>query len=274
MEISVTLQAMEEELIVAAGYLTETVPPSGCLEAPVIPTEDPSAASAHLTIPAYLSETYKWAYLTPASLAFFDHQWVVNTILLGNYGQLERAVLTELRQGLRVLQPACVYGRFSSALARHVGRNGQLDVADIAVIQVDNCQRKLRDYHQARVRVADAATTAGGLHDAICCFFLLHEVPEWKKQQIVNALLNRLASGGKLIFVDYHKPHRAHPLRWLISLTFALLEPFARALWQREIMDYARNRELYQWRKETYFGGMYQKVVVERAADTDGPVAA
>jgi ubiquinone/menaquinone biosynthesis C-methylase UbiE len=216
-------------------------------------------------VPAYLRDTYTWAYLTPASLAVFDRQWVVNAILLGNYGGLERAVLEELRPGTRVLQPACVYGRFSESLAQAVGRDGSLVVADIAPIQADNSRCKLKSHPQAAVRVADAALPAAGdaPYDAICCFFLLHEVPDRDKHRIMGALLDRLAPGGKLIVVDYHRPIRLHPFRWLISLTFATLEPFARALWRQEVMDYVPRRNGYRWRKATYFGGMYQKLVIE-----------
>lgn len=246
-----------------AHYSPEAAAPIFC---PDLAEPVAAPASADAGVPAYLRDTYTWAYLKPASLAVFDRHWMVNAILLGNYGRLERSVLAELRRGWRVLQPACVYGRFSQALARAVGCDGDLVVADIAPIQADNCRRKLGAYPQATVRVADAALPSpeGRLYDAICCFFLLHEVPEGKKRQILGALLDSLAPGGKLVVVDYHRPSWLHPFRWLISLVFATLEPFARALWRNEIMDYASRPNRYQWRKETFFGGMYQKVVVER----------
>ena len=70
-----------------------------------------------------------------------------------------------------------------------------------------------------------------------------------------------LSKGGKVVFVDYHKPHWAHPLKYVTSLVFDTLEPYAKSLWRNDIADFADNDPRFSWRKETYFGGLYQKVV-------------
>ena len=64
---------------------------------------------------------------------------------------------------------------------------------------------------------------------------LLHEMPDFYKRRGVDALLKAVRTGGKVVFVDYHKPHRAHPLKGLMSLIFNLLEPFAKSLWENDI---------------------------------------
>lgn len=218
-------------------------------------------------IPDYLSQTYAWAYLSPLSLALFDHRLVVWAILWGGSSHLRRAVFEELRPGQRVLQAACVYGDFSPALARFLGVGGRLDVVDIVPLQVANCQRKLQDFPQAVARLADAAAPGGGPYDAVCCFFLLHELPDSHKRLVVDGLLASLAPGGKAVFVDYQRPHPAHPLKGVMSLVFDILEPFAKCLWHNEIADFASFGEHFVWRKQTYFGGLYQKVVVCRRAE-------
>jgi len=60
----------------------------------------------------------------------------------------------------------------------------------------------------------------------VTCFFLLDEVPEDMKTRIVQALLGVVRPGGKVVFVDYHRPHPAHPLRLVMQFVFAWLEPF------------------------------------------------
>jgi hypothetical protein len=45
------------------------------------------------------------------------------------------------------------------------------------------------------------------------------------------------------------------------SLVFDTLEPYAKGLWRKEIAAFAGNDSRFTWRKETYFGGLYQKVV-------------
>ncbi len=218
-------------------------------------------------IPAYLEKYYWWAYLRPAALRVFDHTPVVSAILWGQYGRLKQAVLDEIGVGQQVLLASCVYGNLSCDLSRRVGLTGHLDVIDVAPIQLENCRRKLRGFPQATIRLADAAAPGNELYDAVCCYFLLHELPDDYKRAVVEALLDRVGPGGKGIFVDYHKPHWAHPLKPVTSLVFDTLEPFAKGLWRNEIAEFSANAGQFSWRKETYFGGLFQKVVVEHQGD-------
>ena len=215
-------------------------------------------------VPAYLRETYYWAYLNPRNVKLLDHELGVMVILWGQHLRLWREAFAELEPGQSVLQPACVYGNFSPALARLLGPRGELHVIDLAPIQVDACRRKLRDFPQATVRHADAARLSGESYDAVCCYFLMHELPEDYKRAVVDALLGSIVPGGKVIFVDYHNPHWAHPLKGVTKLWFDTVEPFANSLWHHEIKDFASDADLYSWRKQTYFGGLYQKAVAQR----------
>ncbi len=222
------------------------------------------AGTALPGLPAYLEDNYWWAYLRPASLAVFDHTPVVSAILWGCYNRLKRAAFAEIQTGQNVLQAACVYGDLSPQLAEVLGPAGRLDVVDIAPIQAENCRRKLRAFPNARVRIADAAAPGGGPYDAIVCFFLLHELPDDHKRRVVDGLLDSVVPGGKVVFVDYHLPSLFHPMKGPTSVVFDRLEPFAKTLWRREISSFATVAERFNWRKETYFGGLYQKVVAER----------
>jgi len=48
------------------------------------------------------------------------------------------------------------------------------------------------------------------------------------------------------------------------------LEPYAADLWQEEIADYLPPGEPpARLHKQTYFGGLYQKVVIQRGLDLD-----
>jgi ubiquinone/menaquinone biosynthesis C-methylase UbiE len=223
-----------------------------------------AAADALVEIPGYLREVYTWAYLNPLSVWLLDRTWVVNAILWGNNRRLQRAVFAELEPGSRVLQACCVYGDFSPELAQWLGPEGQLEVIDVAPIQLAACRRKLQDNPRVTTRRADAAAPGGGPYDAVVCFFLLHELPETYKHAVVDALLGSIAPGGKIIFIDFHKPRPAHPLKWFTAAVFALLEPFAKSLWRHSISDFATDAGRYGWRTETYFGGLFQKTIARR----------
>jgi SAM-dependent methyltransferase len=219
---------------------------------------------AAVALPDYLVDTYTWAYLRPRSLRLLDRHLVVNGILWGNYRRLVHAACSEFAGGDRVLQAASVYGNLSSCLAEQVGAEGFLDVIDVAPLQVAHCRRKLAGRCNVRVRVADAVCPGQQGYDGACCFFLLHEIPDPQKRQVVRALLAAVRPGGKVVFVDYHQPLWWHPLRPVMAAVFRWLEPFAKGLVSRSIQDLAEQPQLYQWRKATRFGGLYQVVVVTR----------
>ena len=162
------------------------------------------------------------------------------------------------------MQAACVYGDISIKLAEAVGPEGRFDIADVALVQVENARRKLKDYPQVTVHHANVMQLDSGSYDVVCCYFLLHEVPDNHKEDVINTLLDKVEPGGKVVFVDYHKPHWAHPLKPITSFVFDTLEPFAKGLWKREIREIAEQPDRFAWRKETYFGGLFQKVVAER----------
>lgn len=227
-------------------------------------TAHPAPSAVRGVLPDYLDTHYWWAYLRPASIALFDHGPVVSAILWGCYRRLQRALFAELREGDSVLQAGCVYGDLSPRLAGLVGSAGQLEVIDIAPIQVANCRRKLKAFAHARAVLADAAAPLPATYDATISFFLLHELPDERKRRTVDALLDGLKPGGKAVFIDYHAPRRLHPLRLPMRLLFRLFEPFAARLWRRDIASFAARPGDFTWRKTTYFGGLYQKVVATR----------
>jgi ubiquinone/menaquinone biosynthesis C-methylase UbiE len=221
-----------------------------------------------IPIPDYLRDVYSWAYLTPWLTRILDRQVVVQAILWGNAQRLIEDVLAEVEPGERIFQPAAVYGSFSRQLAEQIGREGRLVVRDIAPLQVALTRQKLEGLSQVHVACGNAASPERREFDAVACFFLLHEVPDEVKVQIVQAMLRLVRPGGKAIFVDYHRPHRWHPLKPVMQRVFAWLEPFALTMWSRQIEDLAgASAGAFRWRKRTRFRGLYQTVIAERAAE-------
>lgn len=217
-------------------------------------------------VPDYLRDVYTWAYLTPWLTHILDRQVVVQAILWGNAQRLIDDVLAAVEPGDRIFQPAAVYGTFSRQLANRIGRHGRLDVRDIAPLQVELTREKLMNLPQAYVARGDAADPERKEFDVVTCFFLLHEVPDDVKLQIVPAMLKLVRPGGRVVFVDYHRPNRWHPLKPLMHRVFTWLEPFALSMWSREIEQYAGSvANGFRWNKRTRFNGMYQVVIAERA---------
>ncbi len=218
-------------------------------------------------VPDYMTEVYDWAYVDPKRVRLLDRNSVVKTLLFTNDQRLMQSYLDEITPGSRVWQVAHVYGDLVARAADKVGPAGAFHLTDITPIQIEHGSRKLAAKPWTRVVRADAAhwQAEDRPYDLICSFFLLHEVPEDKKYLIVNNILDQLPKGGKAVFVDYHRPHPLQPIGWLLRGVNAWLEPFAKALWDREICTYARNPAAFAWQKKTFFGGVYQRVVVTHA---------
>ena len=131
-------------------------------------------------VPAYLAQTYWWAYVHPNAVRLFERQWLVNFILWGNFARLRDAALDALGPRLegRTLQIACVYGNLTERLRARLAPGGSLDVVDVLRVQLDNLARKLRGDPRVGLIQGDSAALdlpdAG--YDRALLFFLLPQV--------------------------------------------------------------------------------------------------
>lgn len=227
-------------------------------------------------IPAYLTETYDWAYVTPEAVKRFERQWLVNLILWGNFTRLRDDALDALgsRQqalGGKTLQIACVYGDLTSKLVERHASSAQIDVVDVLPVQTSNLKRKLSLAGLAPDRVgvhlgnSAALSYSSASYDRALLFFLLHEQPEEIRKRTLAEALRVIKPGGKLVIVDYHRPLAWHPLWLPMRGILGTLEPFALDLWAREIGDwFPADIRPKAVAKRTSFGGLYQLLEVTR----------
>ena len=228
-------------------------------------TTNSSPAATSEQLPEYLDDVYNWAYVNERNVEWLDRNVVFNVLLFGNGPRLKRAYIDHIQPGMRVWQVAHVYGDLVNNAAEKVGSNGQFDITDIATIQINHTKRKIGHLPQVAIHHIDAAQWTGKNYDLTCSFFLLHEVPDNKKTEILNQMLRSIQPNGQLVFVDYHRPALWNPVGWLLRWVNAKLEPFAEALWHKEIKDFADPAlaDQFVWHKRTFFGGVYQAVYAE-----------
>jgi ubiquinone/menaquinone biosynthesis C-methylase UbiE len=222
-----------------------------------------------IRVPHYLDTHYWWAYIHPTAVKLFERQWLVNLILWGNYARLRDAVLTEVEASLsgRTLQVACVYGDLTSRLSGRIATNGGLiDIVDVLPIQLRNLHNKLPKSAPARLLAMDSTNLnlPDASYDQALVFFLLHEQPSRYRERTMSELFRVVKPGGKIIVVDYALPRWWHPLRYIWRPLLAKLEPFALDLWRDEITTWLPQTAPIYVRKESFFGGLYQKVVITR----------
>jgi ubiquinone/menaquinone biosynthesis C-methylase UbiE len=231
----------------------------------------PSTRSLPLSdpIPDYLDTYYWWAYVHPQAVRVFERQWLANAILWGNYARLRDAALSEFDSRLdgRTLQVACAYGDLTSRLCERLpAQGGTLDVIDILPIQLDNLRRKLPASAPVRLHAMDSSALdfADARFDRALLFFLLHEQPRDVRERTLAEVWRVVKPGGRIVIVDYAQPDRSNPLRYLFRPVLAALEPFALDLWRSEIADWLPPAARQTMRKDTCFGGLYQKIVLTR----------
>jgi len=240
--------------------------------APILPAlEDQQARPLPLAlgIPQYLRQVYWWAYVHPRAVQLFERDWLVNLILFGNYARLRDAALAEMGATVsgRTLQMACVYGNLTVKLHRRLEADARLDVVDILPIQLKNLGSKLPPDERVALMHGDSSllACADASYDQVLLFFLLHEQPWHVRSATLAEAVRVVRPGGKIIVVDYHRPVPWHPLRPLMRAVFRRLEPFAMDLWTHQISEFMQDvPQLASWSKETYFGGLYQKLLLVR----------
>lgn len=218
-----------------------------------------------IAVPSYLAQTYWWAYVHPKAVRLFERQWLLNLILWGNFARLRDAALDALGPRLdgRTLQIACVYGDLTERLRTRLAPGGSLDVVDVLRVQLDNLARKLPGDPRVNLVQGDSAALdlPSASYDRALLFFLLHEQPAEVRRRTIAEVLRVVKPGGRLVIVDYHRPHRLNPLYGPMALVLRLLEPFALDLWRHELSAWLpRHRGVL--RKRTLFGRLYQLATI------------
>jgi ubiquinone/menaquinone biosynthesis C-methylase UbiE len=222
-----------------------------------------------LRIAEYLVAHYSWAYIHPRAVRLFERQWLVNLILWGNYGKLSDVALAELEPVLpgATLQVGCVYGDLTGRLSAQVAiSGGAIDVVDVLPVQLNNLRSKLPPDQIVRLLTMDSTDLKlpAASYDQALLFFLLHEQPSHIRERTLNEVFRVVRPGGKIVIVDYAMPLRWNPLRYLWRPLLALLEPFALDLWRHEVAHWLPADARARPHKQSFFGGLYQKVVITR----------
>lgn len=228
----------------------------------------PDLDNPTVAIPHYLQANYWWAYIHPRGVRVFERQWLVNLILWGNYKRLSDAVLGGYGHKIsgRTLQIACAYGNLTPRLAEKIVDGGVLEVIDILPIQLYNLARKLEKDSPVKLHCMDSATlTYPDQHfERALLFFLLHEQPLAVRKRTLAEAIRVLKPGGTLTIVDYARPGRLNPMRYIMTPILALLEPYALDLWREEISSWLpHNANITRVEKQHFFGGLYQIITLQ-----------
>jgi ubiquinone/menaquinone biosynthesis C-methylase UbiE len=130
-------------------------------------------------------------------------------------------------------------------------------------VQLDNLARKLPRDTPVELVHGDSTSLPGSSasYDRALLFFLLHEQPEAARRATLAEALRVVKPGGRIVIVDYHRPHGLNPLYAPMAGVLSALEPFALDLWRHEIAEWLP-RAPAGLRKRTLFAGLYQELLI------------
>nr|WP_246664568.1 rhodoquinone biosynthesis methyltransferase RquA [Rhodoblastus acidophilus] len=267
-DVQVLLNGNGSTEIEPAAALRNDRPAAAPAQAPA--TSPTGVSEAAGRIPAYLTKHYWWAYVHPKAVWFFERQWLIDAILWGNYHQLRDAALDKLGPTLpgSTLQVASAYGDFTPALAeRAAAGQGEVDVIDVLPIQLENLKQKLSADAPVRLATMDSAALnfSDARFDRAVLFFLLHEMPEEWRRRTLAETLRVVRPGGRVVIVEYARPARWNPMRYLFAPILSVLEPFALEVWMHDLREFMpAGAKIANFERRTFFGGLYQLVSFER----------
>ena len=217
-------------------------------------------------IPVYSRVVYGDLYNNLDKCMAKDSLFSANLRTFFQYDKLVEASLLPIKINQSVLQMGLVFGNQIDAVAHRVGAYGQYDILDVNGLQISRCQEKYGNIYPALKIFKQDATTIDikEQYDTVICFMLLQELPSAAKAKVINNALSAVKPGGRVVFIDWHRPLFWHPLRYLVRMYNRLRHPFAEKLWDRDIQTFAKNKTAFTWRKSTYFGRMFQRLIVTR----------
>lgn len=245
--------------------MTEQEQHNSVFQPPVPPPADRNGGKQEKhPVPEYLESVYDRRYFHPVFSKMFDDEWTaaVGTFFCG--GKLMETVTDEILEGNDVLQLGVAAGNLEGKIAQKMNSKGRYDIEDISARHLDLMKPRVSAWLNVTQKERDFTVPDDSRYDVVVGYFILHEMPDARKTAVLKRACSALKTNGKMIFIDYARPKKFHPLKYPVKMFNRLYEPFAESLWHNEIKDFAPKTDKLIWDRKTFFGDMYQCVIARR----------
>jgi len=196
-------------------------------------------------MPEYLAKNYWWAYLSPIGVNLFDHPFIVNRILWGQYHKIasDTVKLLATESDYSIAEISCAYGEIIPKVGAE-SRANNIYLFDVAPIQVKQARKKIeRNNTQDKFTLFEANAENIPLDDnsvdTSLLFFLLHELPEDARKNVLKEAFRITKPGGRVLIADYAPmttTHLFHKLTFFRKI-FEGLEPFLGNFWRIDLAN-------------------------------------
>ena len=194
-------------------------------------------------MPEYLAKNYWWAYLSPIGVNIFDHPFIVNRILWGQYHKIAKDTVKLLatESDYKLAQISCAYGEIIPKVGAEANTK-DVYLFDVAPIQLDQARKKIahnntQDHFTLFEANAERIPLNDNSMDTSLIFFLLHELPEKVRKNVLKEAFRITKPGGRVVIADYAPKtdkHWFHILP-LFRNIFENLEPFLGNFWRTDL---------------------------------------
>lgn len=216
------------------------------------------------TLPSYVKKIYP-IYENKKLSRFFDSDFLLNFLSFGRRKKLIQAVLREVEQSQSILQIGATFGSQIDRIASKVGYYGNYHLVDVSKIQIDRCKKKYKGINQnMNFSNQNGLAEIKGKYDCTISFMLLHELPHKTRVHMLENLLSTVKEGGKIIFIDYHKPEKQTLVTKISKKINQLYRPFVEEFYNQDIAKISPKANDFNWHKSTMFDGLYQKVIATK----------
>jgi len=218
-----------------------------------------------------LAKHYWWAYLSPWGLRIFDHPFMVNRILWGQYHKIAQATVKVLKNepAGQLAQISCAYGEIIPLVASQANASA-ITLLDVTSIQLASARKKLALLSHCPVQLikanADELPMADNSYNNSLLFFLLHELPLNVRSKVLKEALRITQPSGRLVIAEYgplREKHLFHKNKFFRSI-FEKLEPFLGNFWrcdlETDIVQAAEilNKNIEVISKQYFWNGFYR----------------
>ena len=225
-------------------------------------------------MPEYLAKHYWWAYLSPIGVFCFDFPFMVNRILWGQYHKIANDVVDLLatESDYSLAQISCAYGEIIPKVGAG-SKSSRVYLFDVAAIQLEKAAKKIRANNTEEVFTlfeanAEKIPLEDNSVDTSLLFFLLHELPEDVRNNVLRESLRITKPGGRIVIADYAPATNTH---WFHKLPifrniFEKLEPFLGNFWRSDLDEELeaaariKNKQITKGRESYYWHRFYRLI--------------
>lgn len=220
-----------------------------------------------MDFPLYLQKIYGRTYLKNKDRGLSDGEWLSRLQTFFFIKTLTKCVCEKIPEKADVLQLGVASGSFERDIAAKMHNEGTYLIEDLSPARLRACHRKLSPWLNITVEqknICDDSASQDKKYDLVICFFIMHELPDGRKKQLIRRAYNSIKTDGQIVFVDYHKPSSFNPLGYFVKRYNRIFEPFAESLFYHDIQDFSPSSTPMIWDKKTFCGGLYQCVTARK----------